>query len=303
MSPVPEPAKSNKAPPVPAPAKSNKAPPAPAKSNMSPALAKSNKASPALAKSNTSPALAKSNKVSPAPAKSNKAPASKTPASPKENQGETSKNDVKVVKGRKCKSVRFSDPSGKIEENSGEQNVVAGRRRVQKSANVKQLESDAGEKVPKQTPVKVENQIVSGKRKRTSTDTAVTPVPNFSADPENVVPGKRRHQSSSPEVVDSHDSDTNEISCNKCKEMFKNVDDLQEHEKFCFKGRRHACHLCTHTNSQKSLLREHIKGIHQGNPFRCSLCPDETFIYKKSLNKHVKSVHTSKEAKFKYNII
>ena len=223
-SPVPEPAKSNKVPPVPEPAKSNKAPPvpalakyykaspAPAKSNMSPAPTKSNKGPPAPAKSNTSPALAKSNKVSPAPAKSNKAPASETPVSPEENPGETSKNDVKVVKGRKRKSVRFSDPSGKIEENSGEQNVVAGRHRVQKSANVKQLESDAGETVPKQTPVKVENRIVSGKRKRTSTDTAVTPVPNVSADPENFVPGKRRRQSSSPEVVDSHDSDTNEIS-------------------------------------------------------------------------------------------
>ena len=292
-SPVPAPAKSNKAPP--AQAKSNKAPPAQAKSNMSPVQAKSNM-SPAQAKSNMSPAQAKSNKASPVPAKSNKAPASETPASPEENPGETSKNDVEVVKGRKRKSVRFSDPSGKIEENSVEQNVVAGRRRVQKSANVKQLESDAGEKVPKQTPVKVEKPIVSGKRKRTSTDTAVTPVPIVSPDPENVVPGKRRRQSSSPEVVDS-----NEIACNKCKETFENVDDLQEHEKSCFKGCKYACHLCTHTNSQKSLLREHIKGKHQGNPFQGSLCPDKTFIYRKSLNKHVKSVHTSKEAKFKYN--
>ena len=203
----------------------------------------------------------------------------------------------------------FSDPLTKIEENSVEknveqsvkENVVAGWHRGQKCANVKQQqEPDAGEKVPKQTPnkspVKVEKQIVSGKRKRTSIDT-VTPVPNVSADPENVVPGKRRHQSSSTEVVDSDTSPTNEISCNKCKETFENVDDLQEHEKSCFKGRRYTCHLCTHTNSQKSLLREHIKGKHEGDPF----CPDEIFIYKKSLNKHVKLVHTPKEAKFKYN--
>ena len=85
------------------------------------------------------------------------------------------------------------------------------------------------------------------------------------------------------------------------KKCSKNVNDLQEHEKSCFQGHRYACHLCTHTNLQKSLLREHIKGKHEGDPFWCSFWPDETFIYKKSLNKHVISVHTPKEAKFKYN--
>ena len=76
---------------------------------------------------------------------------------------------------------------------------------------------------------------------------------------------------------------------------------MQDHEKSCFKGRRFACPHCSHRNSQKSLLHEHIKGKHEGNPFKCDFCPDETFVYKKSLNKHIKAVHTPKqEATFKY---
>ena len=91
------------------------------------------------------------------------------------------------------------------------------------------------------------------------------------------------------------------IFCTKCDEIFQTVDELVSHEKTCYKGRRYPCTWpgCTHINSQKSLLHQHVKGVHEKNPYRCSLCPDKTFIYKKSHDKHVKRYHEA-ETDFKY---
>ena len=97
--------------------------------------------------------------------------------------------------------------------------------------------------------------------------------------------------------------DDDAIFCNKCNTVFQTVDDLREHEKNCFKGRRYPCSWrkgCTHVNSQRSLMHQHVKAIHYNDPFRCHICPNETFIYKKSLDKHVKTNHNS-EKMYKYN--
>ena len=92
------------------------------------------------------------------------------------------------------------------------------------------------------------------------------------------------------------------IFCTKCDEIFGTVDELVSHEKQCYKGRRYPCTWpgCKHTNSQKSLLRQHVKGVHENNPYRCSVCREETFVYKKSHDKHVKRYHTGNKTEFKY---
>ena len=92
------------------------------------------------------------------------------------------------------------------------------------------------------------------------------------------------------------------IFCNKCDQVFVTVDELVSHEKQCYKGRRYPCTWpgCKHINSQKSLLRQHIKGIHENNPYRCNVCPEETFVYKKSYDKHFKRYHSGNKTEFKY---
>ena len=104
--------------------------------------------------------------------------------------------------------------------------------------------------------------------------------------------------------VDTEDGSVGSLTsifCTKCDEIFQTVDELVSHEKTCYKGHRYPCTWpgCVHINSQKSLLRQHVKGVHEKNPYRCSLCPDETFIYKKSHDKHVKQYHDT-ETDFKY---
>ena len=94
-----------------------------------------------------------------------------------------------------------------------------------------------------------------------------------------------------------------DIYCSKCNEVFDTAQELEAHEKSCFKGKRYPCSHpgCDHVNSQKSLLREHVKGVHENNPFRCELCLDEVFIYKKSLQKHEKHYHGEPgKVQFKY---
>ena len=80
------------------------------------------------------------------------------------------------------------------------------------------------------------------------------------------------------------------IFCTKCDQVFGTVDELASYKKQCYKGHQYPCTWpgCKHINSQKSLLRQHIKGVHENNPYRCSVCPDETFVYKKLHDKHFK---------------
>ena len=96
--------------------------------------------------------------------------------------------------------------------------------------------------------------------------------------------------SSQVDTEDGSVGSSTSIFCTKCDEIFQTVDELVSHEKTCYKGHRYPCTWpgCVHINSQKSLLCQHVKGVHEKNPYRCSLCPDETFIYKKSHDKHVK---------------
>ena len=77
--------------------------------------------------------------------------------------------------------------------------------------------------------------------------------------------------------------DDDVIFCNKCNTVFDTVDNLRDHEKNCFKGRRYPCSWkgCNHVNSQRSLMHQHVKAIHYNDPFPCHICPNETFIYKK----------------------
>ena len=96
--------------------------------------------------------------------------------------------------------------------------------------------------------------------------------------------------------------DDDVIFCNKCKTVFDTVDNLCDHEKNCFKGRRYPCTWkgCNHVNSQWSLMHQHVKAVHYNDPFQCHICPNETFIYKKSMDKHVKTNHDL-EKTYKYN--
>ena len=50
---------------------------------------------------------------------------------------------------------------------------------------------------------------------------------------------------------------------------------------------------------QKSLLHQHIKAIHFYDSFICEICV-ETFVYKKSLDKHLKRVHKVGPQSYKY---
>ena len=92
-----------------------------------------------------------------------------------------------------------------------------------------------------------------------------------------------------------------EIFCGKCNEIFDDVSKLSVHEKNCYVGRRYKCPhpRCSHVNAQKSLLHQHIKALHFDDPFKCSIC-SETFVYKKSLDKHMKRVHKVGPQTFKY---
>ena len=76
---------------------------------------------------------------------------------------------------------------------------------------------------------------------------------------------------------------------------------MTAHEKTCYTGRYYKCPEpgCDHYNSQKSLLRQHIKAVHYNDPFVCDTC-NETFVYKKSLDKHLKRVHKLGPQVFKY---
>ena len=92
-----------------------------------------------------------------------------------------------------------------------------------------------------------------------------------------------------------------EIFCGKCNEVFDEVSQLTAHEKTCYVGRRYKCPEsgCDHYNSQKSLLHQHIKAVHYNDPFVCDTCGD-TFVYKKSLDKHLKRVHKLGPQTYKY---
>ena len=92
-----------------------------------------------------------------------------------------------------------------------------------------------------------------------------------------------------------------EIYCRKCNEVFNYVSELTAHEKTCYVGRHYKCPQpgCSHVNMQKSLLHQHIKAVHYCNPFLCTICA-ETFVYKKSLDKHLKRVHKVGPQSFKY---
>ena len=92
-----------------------------------------------------------------------------------------------------------------------------------------------------------------------------------------------------------------EIYCGKCNEVFDDVSELTAHEKTCYVGGRYKCPQpgCSHVNMQKSLLHQHIKAIHYCDPFLCTICA-ETFVYKKSLDKHLKRVHKVGPQSFKY---
>ena len=92
-----------------------------------------------------------------------------------------------------------------------------------------------------------------------------------------------------------------EIYCGKCNEVFNVVSELSAHEKTCYVGRCYKCTYpgCSHVNAQKSLLHQHIKALHFDDPFLCDICK-ETFVYKKSLDKHMKRVHKVGPQTFKY---
>ena len=92
-----------------------------------------------------------------------------------------------------------------------------------------------------------------------------------------------------------------QIYCGKCNEVFDDVSELTAHEKTCYVGRHYKCPQpgCSHVNAQKSLLHQHIKAVHYCDPFLCTICA-ETFVYKKSLDKHLKRVHKAGPQSFKY---
>ena len=106
-----------------------------------------------------------------------------------------------------------------------------------------------------------------------------------------------------PPVVKKELSEGAEIYCgrSKCNEVSNDVLELTAHEKQCFVGRLYQCPEpgCTHCNSQKSLLHQHIKAIHYNNPFICDTCK-ETFVYKKSLDKHLERVYKLGPQTYKY---
>ena len=76
---------------------------------------------------------------------------------------------------------------------------------------------------------------------------------------------------------------------------------MTAHEKTCYVGRHYKCPEpgCDHHNSQKSVLHQHIKAVHYNDPFVCNTCSD-TFVYKKSLDKHLKRVHKLGPQMYKY---
>ena len=82
------------------------------------------------------------------------------------------------------------------------------------------------------------------------------------------------------------------LYCSKCFLHCSDRSQLLQHENSCFLGRRYPCVSpgCTHTNSQKSHMMQHYRTEHMGMPFQCSFC-EETTTYKKSRDKHEKTVH------------
>ena len=63
--------------------------------------------------------------------------------------------------------------------------------------------------------------------------------------------------------------DDDVIFCNKCNTVFDTVDNLRDHKKNCFKGRRYPCSGkgCNHVNLQQSLMHQHVKAIHYNDLF------------------------------------
>ena len=116
-------------------------------------------------------------------------------------------------------------------------------------------------------------------------------------DPQKYDTTRIRH----PPVVKKELPEGAEIFCGKCNEVFDEVSELTAHEKTCYKGRRYKCPEpgCDHHNSQKSVLHQHIKAVHYNDPFVCDTCGD-TFVYKKSLDKHLKKVHKLGPQTYKY---
>ena len=104
-----------------------------------------------------------------------------------------------------------------------------------------------------------------------------------------------------PPVVKKELPEGAEIFCGKCNEVFDEVSELTAHEKTCYVGRCYKCPEpgCDHYNSQKSLLHQHIKAVHYNDPFVCETCND-TFVYKKSLDKHLNRVHKLGPQTYKY---
>ena len=116
-------------------------------------------------------------------------------------------------------------------------------------------------------------------------------------DPQKYDTKRVRH----PPVVKKVLPPDTDIFCGKCNEVFDDVSKLSAHKKTCYVGRCYECPhpRCNHVNAQKSLLHQHIKALHYDDPFLCTICAD-TFVYKKSLDKHLKRVHKIGPQTFKY---
>ncbi|CAL1266135.1 unnamed protein product [Larinioides sclopetarius] len=85
------------------------------------------------------------------------------------------------------------------------------------------------------------------------------------------------------------------ISCRFCRQSFKVLEDIQNHNcndcKSTFKQRMYKCDLCLSEFKYKNYLDRHMKGHNRNN---CKFCTEQ-FTKRKALCKHLKSVHNITE--------
>ena len=214
---------------------------------------------------------------------------------PKKNDGTdvASQSSKRRTKGNKKHVTDSGSKSPKATTKPKKKSTVSTPSRNLRSRDKDKQKADSSHDSDGSTDTNPNDSKLSGKRKRTDPAEWVDP---------NIYPTKRiKHEP----VVKSEpidDADGSIIFCTKCNKVFLSVDDLQKHEKSCYKGRRYNCFFqgCDKSFSQRSIMHQHYKGVHQRNPFRCPHC-NAPYIFTKVMNHHIKTEHKNDEVKWKYN--
>ena len=109
-----------------------------------------------------------------------------------------------------------------------------------------------------------------------------------------------------------HKTDNTRVSCDMCNKTFASLNTLKSHQKYAHSTERNEqCTYCDKKFKQKRDLRIHLARIHgvdlltekygesyEKAVFDCEKC-ESTFGYKKNLDAHIRSKHSSSVESFK----